>query len=110
MTPCATHGASPPAAATPPDPPAPPPRAGGEQSGQAVNRKGEKMRKSRNDKTFAIKGDPIHGTIGMKLVRQGTAVAVYWPAGMDMAPSVLTGDLRAKCDAIKAKYGLVERA
>lgn len=59
-------------------------------------------------KTFAVNGNKMNGTITMKMVRDNTAVAVYWPAGMDVAPSVITQDMKTKCDAIKKKYNLIE--
>ncbi len=60
-------------------------------------------------KKFAIGGNVMaNGECVMKLIRNGSAVAVYLPCGYDIAPIVITSDLRAKCDAFKAKYGLVE--
>jgi len=58
-------------------------------------------------KTFAINGNSINGSITFRMIRGGSAVAVYYPAGMQDFPSVLDGaNLRQQCDAIKAKYNL----
>jgi len=58
-------------------------------------------------KTFAINGNSANGEISFQLIRGDSAVAVYYPAGMQDFPSVLDGpNLRGHCDAIKARYGL----
>lgn len=64
-------------------------------------------------KLYNIRGDMMRGQIRLRLVRDGAAVAVYLPAGMNVGgfPEILTGtteELRVACDKIKADFQLVE--
>ena len=61
---------------------------------------------------YAINGNRLNcGEIGMKtIIRNGKpAIVVYWPAGIQSFPDVLTGDnYLQRWEKIKKYYGLVE--
>lgn len=55
--------------------------------------------------TYNIKGNAMYGQISFKVLRNGRGIGVYWPAGMDIAPSVVTEE---QAEGIKKKYELQE--